>query len=79
MCKLVDSKCASLLSTLGSYIYVEATYGSAGDTTRLYSPVFQMNSTQCLHLHYHMWGEHVGMMHIYLNVSRAKLNIKSII
>ena len=54
---------------LGSYIYVEATYGSSGDTTHLYSPVFKMNSTQCLHIHYHMWGEHVGMMYIYLNVS----------
>ena len=58
-----------ILNVSGSYLYVEATYGSSGDITRLYSPTFSMTSTRCLEFHYHMWGDHIGELNIYLDVS----------
>ena len=61
------------MHVLGSYIYVEATYGRSGDVTHLFSPTFTMTSSMCLRFHYHMWGDHIGVIKIYIDVSLCRL------
>ncbi|XP_075339459.1 MAM and LDL-receptor class A domain-containing protein 1 [Odontesthes bonariensis] len=55
-------------STHGHYVYVDSSVGEWGDTSFLISDVFQPSSRgHCLTFWYHMFGNHVGTLKVYIN------------
>lgn len=48
------------------YIYMEASSGHNGDTTRLISPTFNAAAVQCFSFWYHMYGTHINTLNIKL-------------
>lgn len=53
---------------LGHYIYVDSSVGEWGDMSFLISEVFQPSSRRhCLTFWYHMYGNHVGTLRVYIN------------
>ncbi|XP_056017904.1 MAM and LDL-receptor class A domain-containing protein 2-like isoform X2 [Ostrea edulis] len=64
----------------GYYIYMESSYRTKGDRTRLISPVFNiLNNTglMCLQLYYHMHGETMGSLNIYIQNERLTQTFQS--
>nr|KAG5689549.1 hypothetical protein BaRGS_022052 [Batillaria attramentaria] len=51
------------------YIYMEASLGHSGSTTRLISPTINAAASQCLAFWYHMYGTHVNALNVLLTGS----------
>lgn len=52
----------------GYYLYADSLVGEWGDTSFLISDVFQPSTRgHCLTFWYHMYGNHVGTLRVYLN------------
>ncbi|XP_042354379.1 MAM and LDL-receptor class A domain-containing protein 1-like [Plectropomus leopardus] len=52
----------------GYYLYVDSSMGEWGDTSFLISDVFQPSTRgHCLTFWYHMYGNHVGTLRVYIN------------
>uniref|UniRef100_A0A3P8W664 Si:ch211-106h4.4 n=4 Tax=Cynoglossus semilaevis TaxID=244447 RepID=A0A3P8W664_CYNSE len=55
-------------TTHGHYLYVDCTVGEWGDRSFLVSEVFQWSTGgHCLTFWYHMKGDHVGTLRVYIN------------
>ncbi|XP_074507832.1 MAM and LDL-receptor class A domain-containing protein 1 [Sebastes fasciatus] len=55
-------------STYGYYLYVDSSVGEWGDMSFLISDVFQPSTRgHCLTFWYHMYGNHVGTLKVYIN------------
>lgn len=55
-------------STHGHYIYVDSSVGEWGDMSFLISDVFHPSTRgHCLTFWYHMYGDHVGSLKVYIN------------
>ncbi|XP_070701014.1 MAM and LDL-receptor class A domain-containing protein 1 [Pempheris klunzingeri] len=55
-------------SAQGYYLYVDSSVGEWGDMSFLISDVFQPSSRgHCLTFWYHMYGNHVGTLRVYMN------------
>ncbi|XP_039670520.1 MAM and LDL-receptor class A domain-containing protein 1 [Perca fluviatilis] len=55
-------------STHGYYLYVDSSVGEWGDMSFLISDVFQPSTRgHCLTFWYHMYGNHVGTLRVYIN------------
>ncbi|XP_034411292.1 MAM and LDL-receptor class A domain-containing protein 2 [Cyclopterus lumpus] len=55
-------------STRGFYLYVDSSVGEWGDLSFLISEVFQPSTRgHCLTFWYHMYGNHVGTLRVYIN------------
>ena len=48
------------------YIYMEASSGRSGSTTRLISPTFNAAAVQCFSFWYHMYGTHINTLNVKL-------------
>ncbi|XP_050410363.1 MAM and LDL-receptor class A domain-containing protein 1 [Patella vulgata] len=59
----------------GSYIYIEASLGDTiNQTGRIESPeIIQLTSTQCLAFMYHMFGDDMGVLNVYIKTKQAGL------
>lgn len=52
----------------GYYLYVDSSVGEWGDMSFLISDVFQPSTRgYCLRFWYHMYGDHVGTLRVYIN------------
>ncbi|KAI5627922.1 MAM and LDL-receptor class A domain-containing protein 1 [Silurus asotus] len=55
-------------SSIGYYMYVDTTVGRWGDRALLLSEIFPpYNSRQCFTFWYHIYGQNVGTLNLYLN------------
>lgn len=51
----------------GHYMYIESSFRNVNDTARLISPVFdQVEENVCLEFYYHMFGETIGSLRVYV-------------
>ncbi|XP_050391165.2 MAM and LDL-receptor class A domain-containing protein 2 [Patella vulgata] len=58
----------------GSYIYIEASNQVENDKARIESPeIIQSTSTQCLSFWYHMYGEDMGDLNVYIKTNQTGL------
>lgn len=60
--------------SLGYYLYLEASGGRYGDNVRLASPNLQGSCT--LRLYYHMFGQHVNALNVYVRTTRTGSGVK---
>ncbi|XP_066300034.1 MAM and LDL-receptor class A domain-containing protein 1-like [Branchiostoma lanceolatum] len=56
----------------GYYIFIETSSPQvAGDRARVYSPTVVPTSTMCLHFWYHMYGQHIETLNVYIQTGPA--------
>ncbi|XP_077864144.1 MAM and LDL-receptor class A domain-containing protein 1-like [Saccoglossus kowalevskii] len=58
----------------GHYMYIDASDRPAGDKSRLLSPVYSPELSKCLHFWYHMNGEHIGSLNVYIMTNGIRGN-----
>ena len=64
-------------SSSGFYMYTEASSQKEGDKARMVSPVYPKKSARCLSFWYHMFGQTMGTLRVFLKVN-GTLQIKPI-
>ena len=62
---------------LGRYLYIEASNRQAGDKARLQSGWFLHAPELCLQFWYHMYGEDIGSLNIYIGVMKSEEKVWS--
>ena len=64
------------VSVHGHYTYIEASYPrQPSDKARLVSPKIKSINSMCLRFWYHMYGEHIRTLNIYIRHSKRKETI----
>ena len=58
---------------VGHYIYMEGSFGSAGDEARLISPELRSAPEACITFWYNMYGYEMGNLSLFLKVSKQYL------
>ena len=62
---------------LGRYLYVEASNRQGGDKARLQSGWFIQTQELCLQFWYHMHGEEIGSLNIYIQTRSSETKVWS--
>ncbi|XP_014680989.1 PREDICTED: MAM and LDL-receptor class A domain-containing protein 1-like [Priapulus caudatus] len=58
-------------TSFGHYVYIETSAQVAGETARLISGPHAQTDGKCLKFYYHMYGDHVDTLNVYLKQSAA--------
>jgi hypothetical protein len=64
--------CATNLTYLGVYMYIETTGRKPGDKAWLVSPTLQPKVNECLRFYYHMSGTDIGQLNVNIRESGTK-------
>jgi len=65
----------TLKTTLGHYMYTEATSGGLGDSAMLYLPCINLDGyTPTFEFAYHMYGSNMGSLHLDMNTGSGWIN-----
>ena len=73
--------CTHVLFLLtGGYAFLEATDKAPGSTVVLYSPAFTTSTDLCFSMSYHMRGQHMGDLNVYVaNENNPDVSVQSIL
>lgn len=57
---------------VGKYVYIESSAPrKPGDKARLISPQITSTSPMCMSFYYHMYGQHIGTLNVYLKTGNT--------